>query len=62
VENDGRFAAVSHWTDAAALEASDTTSGSLREQLGNAISGAAIERVATAEIILIELRDRRVIW
>jgi quinol monooxygenase YgiN len=55
VDNDGRFAAVSHWTDAAALETSETTSGSLREQVGKAVSGAAIERVSTAELILIEL-------
>jgi quinol monooxygenase YgiN len=53
--NDRRFAAVSHWTDAAALEASDTTSGSLREQVATAITGTVIDRVSTSEIILIEL-------
>jgi quinol monooxygenase YgiN len=55
VHNDERFAAVSHWTDAAALEASDKMSGSLREQVADVIAGTAIERVSTAEIILIEL-------
>ena len=52
VETDGRFVAVSHWTDAAALEASDKTSASLRERVAKAIAGTAIERVSTAEIIL----------
>jgi len=51
----GRFAAVSHWTDVAALEVSDKTSGSLRDQVAKAIPGTTIERVTTAEIILIEL-------
>lgn len=55
VDNDERFAAVSHWIDAAALEASDKLSGSLREQVTDVIAGTAIERVTTAEIILIEL-------
>ena len=55
VNNDEQFAAVSHWTDAAALEASDKLSGSLREQVTDVIAGTAIERVTTAEIILIEL-------
>jgi len=55
VDNDERFAAVSHWIDAAALEASDKMSGSLREQVADVIAGTAIERVTTAEIILIEL-------
>jgi heme-degrading monooxygenase HmoA len=55
VDNDERFAAVSHWIDAAALEASDKMSGSLREQVADVIAGTVIERVTTAEIILIEL-------
>jgi quinol monooxygenase YgiN len=55
VNNEERFAAVSHWIDAAALEASDKMSGSLREQIADVIAGTAIERVSTAEIILIEL-------
>ena len=53
--NDGQFAAVSHWADVAALEASDNTSGSLRDEVAKAIPGTTIERVSTAEIILIEL-------
>lgn len=55
VDNDERFAAVSHWIDADALEASDKMSGSLREQVTGAIPGTAIERVSTAEIIFIQL-------
>lgn len=55
VDNDERFAAVSHWVDVAALEASDKLSGSLREQVADVVAGTAIERVSTAEIILIEL-------
>jgi len=39
----------------AALEVSDKTSGSLRDQVAKAIPGTTIERVTTAEIILIEL-------
>jgi heme-degrading monooxygenase HmoA len=56
VDNDGRFAAVSHWADEGALSASEKLSGSLREQVAKAVTGAAIESVATAEIILIELK------
>src|SRR4029077_12077211 len=33
VEHDGRFAAVSHWADSAALEASDKNSTALRDQV-----------------------------
>jgi quinol monooxygenase YgiN len=55
LDNDGEFAAVSHWTDAAALEASDTTSGTLRELVGRSIAGTTIEGVSAAEIILVEL-------
>jgi heme-degrading monooxygenase HmoA len=54
VDTDGRFAAVSHWVDANALTASESVSASLREQFGQAIAGATIERVSTSEIILIE--------
>ena len=54
VEQDGRFAAVSHWADATALASSDKTSTALRDQVTKAIAGAAIERVSTAEIILTE--------
>jgi quinol monooxygenase YgiN len=54
VENDGRFAGVSHWADAAALEASDANSVVLRDLVAQAVAGAAVERVTTAEIILSE--------
>lgn len=55
VDNDERFSAVSHWADATALEASDKLSGSLRKQVADVMAGTSIERVSTAEIILIEL-------
>lgn len=55
VEHDGRFAAVSHWTDAAALESSEKNSTALRDQVAKTIPGTSIERVSTSEIILIEL-------
>ena len=55
VENDGRFAAVSHWTDTAALSSSDKNSAALREQVAKTIAGASIERVSTSEIVLAEL-------
>ena len=54
VERDCRFAAVSHWTDTAALEASENNSVALRDQVAKTIAGTSIERVSTSEIILIE--------
>jgi quinol monooxygenase YgiN len=54
VEHDGRFAAVSHWADAAAAESSETNLTALRDQVAQTIAGASIEGVATSEIILIE--------
>ena len=54
VEHDGRFAAISHWADATALASSEKSSAGLREQVTNAIAGASIEQVSTAEIILLE--------
>lgn len=51
------FAAVSHWADAAALDASDARSAALRELVGERVPGTSIERVSTAEIILAELRS-----
>ena len=53
--DEGAFAAVSHWTDAAVLEASEKSSSTLREQVVETIPGASIEGISTAEIILIEL-------
>jgi quinol monooxygenase YgiN len=55
VEQDGRFAAVSHWADEAALEASEKNSTALRDQVAKTIAGTSIERVSSSEIILIEL-------
>jgi quinol monooxygenase YgiN len=55
VEQDGRYAAVSHWADAAALEASEKNSTGLRDQVAKAIAGTSIERVSTSEIILTEV-------
>jgi quinol monooxygenase YgiN len=55
IEHDGRFAAVSHWTDSAALSASEKSSAVLRDQVADSIAGAAIERVSTSEIVLAEL-------
>ena len=55
LEHDGRFAAVSHWTDMAALSSSEKSSAPLREQVADSIAGAAIERVSTSEIVLAEL-------
>ena len=55
VEDDGRFAAVSHWADATALASSEKNSTALRDQVTKTIAGASIERVSTAEIILTEL-------
>jgi quinol monooxygenase YgiN len=55
VEQGGRFAAVSHWSDAAALKSSERASAKLREQAAKTIAGAAIEGVTTSEIILAEL-------
>jgi quinol monooxygenase YgiN len=55
VDQDGRFAAVSHWADAKALEASEKNSTGLRDQVAKAIAGTSIERVSTSEIILTEL-------
>jgi len=54
LEDDGRFAAVSHWADATALASSEKNSSSLRDQVTKAIPRASIERVSTAEIILLE--------
>jgi quinol monooxygenase YgiN len=53
---DGRFSAVSHWADAAALEASETNSVALRDQVAKAIAGTSVESVTNSEIILIELK------
>ena len=55
VEQDGRFAAVSHWTDAAAVESSEKHSTALRDEVAKAVAGTSIEQVSTSEIILIEL-------
>jgi quinol monooxygenase YgiN len=55
VEEGGRFSAVSHWTDAAALTSSEKSSTALREQVAKRIAGTAIERVSTSEIVLAEL-------
>ncbi len=55
VEDGGRFAAVSHWADAAALEASEANSAALRDQVVTAVAGTSIERALASEIILIEL-------
>jgi quinol monooxygenase YgiN len=52
-----RLAAVSHWADAAALEASDAGSAALRDLVAERVPGTSIEGVATAEIILAELRS-----
>jgi len=55
VDDESRFAAVSHWADAATLESSEKSSAGLREQVAKTVSGATVERVSTAEIIFIEL-------
>lgn len=55
VEKDSSFSAVSHWADIASLESSEKNSASLRDEVATAIPGTSIERVSTAEIILIEL-------
>jgi quinol monooxygenase YgiN len=55
VEQDGRFAAVSHWADATALASSEKNSTALRDQVAKAIAGTSIERASTSEIILTEL-------
>jgi heme-degrading monooxygenase HmoA len=57
VEEDGRFAAVSHWADRASLESSEKNSVALREQVAKTNAGTSIERVSTAEIIVIERRS-----
>ena len=54
IEEEGRFAAISHWADATALASSEKNSTALRDQVTKAIPRASIERVSTAEIILIE--------
>jgi heme-degrading monooxygenase HmoA len=54
---DGRFAAVSHWADAASAESSEKNSVALREQVANAIAGTSVESAAVFEIILIELTN-----
>jgi heme-degrading monooxygenase HmoA len=54
LEDPTRFAAVSHWADAAAASASEQTSAALRERVPTAVQGASIEGVTTAEIVLIE--------
>ena len=51
LDTNGRFAAVSHWTDAATLKASDKTSASLRERVAQVIPRTEIESVSTAEVI-----------
>ena len=55
LDEDGRFAAVSHWADAAAVESSDKTSTGLRDEVAKAVEGTSVEQVSTAEIIFIEL-------
>jgi quinol monooxygenase YgiN len=55
VEEDTRFVAVSHWSDAAALESSEKNSADLREEATKTIAGATIETVSTSEIVLVEL-------
>ena len=55
VDQDGRFAAVSHWSDSTALEASDKNSAALRDQVATKITGTAVESVSTYEVIQIEL-------
>ena len=55
VEQDGRFAAVSHWADAAAVESSEKNSTALRDEVAKAVAGTSIEQVSTSEIIFIEL-------
>jgi len=54
-EADGRFAAVSHWADTSALEASDKNSVALRDGVAKAVPGTSTESVSTYEIILIDL-------
>jgi heme-degrading monooxygenase HmoA len=53
-QKDGQFAAVSHWQDTAALNASEKNSEALRTEVAQAVKGTTIERVTTAEIILVE--------
>jgi len=55
LDTDGRYTAVSHWSDAGAFKASEQNSTALREQVAELIPGTTIERVTTPEIILIEL-------
>lgn len=55
VDDLSSFAAVSHWADAASLEASEGSSAPLRDEVSQAVPGTTIERVSTAEIILAEL-------
>ena len=55
LDEDGRFAAVSHWADAAALQSSEASSTALRDEVAQAVAGTSIEQVTTSEIILIEL-------
>jgi heme-degrading monooxygenase HmoA len=50
-----RLTAVSHWADTASLESSEN-SAALREQEAKTNAGYSIERVSTAEIIVIERR------
>ena len=52
LEHHGRCSAVSHWTDANALKASDSSTA-VREQITK--TGATIERISTSEIILADL-------
>jgi len=49
-----RFAAVSHWTDTAALKSSEKSSKTLREQVTKTIAGASVEQTSTSEIVLAE--------
>ena len=55
LEQDGRFAAVSHWADEAAVESSEKSSTALRDEVAKAVAGTSIEQVSVSEIIFIEL-------
>jgi quinol monooxygenase YgiN len=54
VDHDGRFSAVSHWADAATAESSEKNLTALRDRVAKTITGASIDGVSTAEIILME--------
>jgi quinol monooxygenase YgiN len=55
VDDETRFAAISHWADEAALKASEASSAGLREAVPTAVAGASIMAVTTGEIVFIEL-------